>query len=159
MAVSVSIDARNLMDFGRKLDVFIKEFPEEAEKLTKDMADDVAEGMRKRVRVWHGSLKGSIKTEKINEGYAVRSYFYGKFLEKGHKLVITPKLKGWAKQKFGENANKVLAKMIKKANEERGGLTKPHPFIQPSIDDTVNKFESMAKFRLKTALIKSRIGK
>ncbi len=165
----VIVDTRNLVKFGKKLELLTLNFPEVGKRITKEMSEDIAEGMRERVNVWHGNLKGSITTEEIEDGNVVKAAFYGKFLESGHKVLgekalekerrfgikakVSPKFMGWAREKAGSvEGGKFLINALIKTG------VKPHPFIEPAIKNTINKFEVIAGKEIKIAIKKAGIG-
>jgi len=98
--------------------------------------------MRARVPTWRHYLKSTIRSVDMDRNkVGIKMAYYGPLLETGGPItMITPKLEKWIRDKGGDNWQNLYAAMSSGMY-----ITKPHPFIEPSIRATQPKLNPILR--------------
>lgn len=130
-----------LRRFGEKLP---------AKRICGVLARDIVKNMKSSAPFWLGNLQSSIQSRITRDGYNIHMASYGIWADTGtrpHWVPNNSALEVWA-------ATKGINWFVLKWHISKKG-TEAHPFVQPSIDKTMNNFYSFAGTTVKNTLKES----
>jgi hypothetical protein len=105
--------------------------------------------MKSMAPVYSGYLKyRGLKTLPTDDGAIIMGPYYGWDLEKGAPFEDTEKLRGWCKKKHVDLW--FLLNVLR--------VSKPHPFIMPSVDMTMARLPEIIEKHSSLALQKAGFG-
>lgn len=117
------------------------------ENLAKKTAWLLRENIANSGAVWRGNLFNSVKvTPDKKSELNIKMNFYGRFVDKGHKIspgTKLPLLRAWANEKLGENADNWMSGVYTK-----GHYVKPRNFVQDTINAIEPQVDSEIVFKL-----------
>lgn len=132
IGISITVNTKNATN---AIDKFISK--NVGMRIAKEANRQLVENMKSLVPIWNSNLHDSIQGYQTKNGYVIRMNFYGRFVEKGHRITtVTPLLRNWAYTateplRDPEGFLSAITFMNKLGMSYKA---KEHPFIQPSID-------------------------
>jgi len=144
----MNIDATEILRLSGQFERLQNAYPEAAKDAMLEAANVTVERMKSLAPHWTGYLARSLKTISTDDGAEIKGAYYAWDVEEGAPFEDTEKLRRWCKTRHVDLW--FLLNVLR--------VSKPHPFIMPSINDTTTKLPEIIEKHTSLAFQKAGFG-
>ena len=138
----LTIEIEGLKELNRKFNRLDKNL---GKTVVSEISKVLVQNLKSNSPFWHGELMRSIQSRPTKDGSNIHILDYGAQIETGFYINrLTPLLEQWSVDKL-IRPNRFIGMIRWFEKIGKSYYSEPSPWIQPSIDQTMGEFDTIAK--------------